>query len=363
MKNICDIIVLTWNQKQIIKSFIDSLFKSTSLPFRLIIIDNNSKDGTREYLESIKKDNVKIIFNKENRGFVGGMNQGIEISDAPYVCLANNDLIFTKGWLEEIIFIFENYPKVGILNPDSNSLGAKPPEDVSIEEFAETLKINNKGIFLEMPFCIGFCMCIRREVIERIGKLSEDFAPIFFEDTDYSMRAKSAGYLIGVAKGSYVWHKEHASFKQIKEREAIFQRNRNIFIKKWGKILRIAWISTDYNELKNNLKNAIDFARQGNFIFFFFKGFKLERSRIFEEIDSFEHTGIIFLRFKNIFDLAFKIIKKKKKYDVIFGPYRIIKRLKFLRLFYKSYFVNQEDKNKVLNIYKKIKYENSVNFK
>ena len=103
-------IVLSWNRLDITKNFVESFWSNTSVSSRLIIIDNASSDGTIEYLSSLKDSSnrtLKIIFNKENKGFAGGMNQGIAISDAPYVCLANNDLLFTKGWLEEIINIFQ----------------------------------------------------------------------------------------------------------------------------------------------------------------------------------------------------------------------------------------------------------------
>ena len=326
MRYLCDIIVLTWNQKEIIKSFVESLLRTTYLPSQLIIIDNASIDGTREYLESLRSTDqfkVKIILNNENRGFVGGMNQGLTVSSAPYVCLANNDLIFTKGWLSEIISIFEKHPKVGVLNPHSNNLGANPPKGVSLEEFAQQLKARYTGVFVEMPFCIGFCMVIKREVIEKIGGLSEEFHPMFFEDTDYSMKAKSAGYLIGVAKGSYVWHQEHASFKQWpKEKEEVFAKSREKFTKKWGKILRVAWIVEDFKELLDNLDRGINLAREGNFVRFFVKNLHKEREAIFKESNHFEHSGIEFIKFNNLFDLVFKILKKKKRYNLIISKSR-----------------------------------------
>ena len=54
-------------------------------------------------------------------------------------------------------------------------------------------------------------MLIRRSLIDKVGGLSEEFMPMFFEDTDYSMKSNQAGYKVGVAKKSYVWHQEHAS--------------------------------------------------------------------------------------------------------------------------------------------------------
>ncbi|MFH1901676.1 MAG: glycosyltransferase, partial [Candidatus Omnitrophota bacterium] len=110
-----DIIALTWNNKQVTRDFVESFLGNTAISTRLIIIDNGSSDGTTEYLSSLKDSGnciIKVVLNRENKGFVGGMNQGIEASNAPYVCLANNDLIFTKGWLEEIISVFKKYDNI-----------------------------------------------------------------------------------------------------------------------------------------------------------------------------------------------------------------------------------------------------------
>ena len=95
--------------------------------------------------------------------------------------------------------------------------------------------------------------------------LSRDFAPLYFEDTDYSMKVKKAGYLIGIAKAAYVWHQEHSSFKQAKERQKeIFSKNRETFEKKWGKILRVVWIMSSYQEVLDNLSVGIDRACKRN---------------------------------------------------------------------------------------------------
>lgn len=316
MKALCDIIVLTWNGKDLIEGFIESFLRNTDTPSRLIIIDNASSDGTNEYLLSLKdtgKCSFKIVLNNENKGFVRGMNQGIAVSDAPYVCLANNDLLFTRGWLEEIINIFQKYPQAGILNPNSNNLGARFSEkEISLEDFAGDLRSRYGGVFIEMPFCIGFCMVIKRDVINKIGVLSEDFYPAFFEDSDYSLRTVRAGYKIGMAKGSYVWHKEHASFDKAdkKQTEKLFKRNREIFVKKWGEILRIALIADNHRELKENIHKTMETARSGNYVDVYCRN-------LMKDMVITEHSGVKFVNFNNYFDLFFKVVIKKKRYNVI----------------------------------------------
>ena len=334
MKPVCDVIVLTWNQLDTIKKFVDSFLANTFLPSRLIIIDNGSNDNTPDYLKSLESTEtieIEVILNKDNKGFVGGMNQGICVSDAPYVCLANNDLIFTPGWLKEIKSVFDKYEKVGVLNPNSNSLGCFPAQGVSLEELAESLREKHKAEFIEMPFCIGFCMVIKREVILKAGALSTEFYPMFFEDTDYSMKARSAGFFIGMAKSSYVWHDEHKSFKQWpKKKEMTFVKSRSIFEKKWGRILRIAWIVNDINELKNNISEALSLARKGNFVWVFVRKRSIDRGIFLKENNLIEHSGINFIRFENVFDLTWKILKKSKKKR--YGP--LISNSQYIKWFF-----------------------------
>jgi len=328
MQHECDIIAVTWNQKEIIKSFIDSFLESTSLRCRLIIVDNASADGTREYLLSLKDTKnceFKVMLNEDNKGFVRGINQGIAISTAPYVCWANDDLIFCPGWLEEILSILMKNPAIGVVSPNSNNLGVHVPVGISMHAFAARLREEYKGVFVEMSFCVGFCLVVRREVIDKVGGFSEEFAPLFFEDTDYSMKAQKAGYRIGFAKAAYVWHKEHASVQRIaKSKEEIFSRNRELFHRKWGKILRIAWIEDNYQDLLNDITEAIKLARGGNFITFIGKNFLVKKEDVFRSKNIFEHSGVLFRNYRSSFGLLWYIAVKKKKFNLIITKNKIL---------------------------------------
>ncbi|MGE4357000.1 MAG: glycosyltransferase family 2 protein, partial [Candidatus Omnitrophota bacterium] len=185
-----------------------------------------------------------------------------------------------------------------------------------------------------MPFCIGFCMLTKREVIRKIGGLSSEYFPMFFEGTDYSMKVKKEGYLIGVAKGSYVYHIEHASFKQWpKEKERVFKHSREVFFRKWGRILRIAFILDDIKDVEEYLEELIDLTNRGNFLYVFTKRY-IDREKFFKDRNMFEHSGINFAKYNSIFDLFWKVLKKKKKYDFI-----VIKNQSFINFFYLLKFI------------------------
>lgn len=328
---VCDCIVLTYNKLKYTKEFVDSLLKNTHEFVRVIFVDNNSTDGTREYILSL--DDTKFccfehIFNNRNEGFIKANNQGIDQSTAPYICLMNNDLLLTEGWLSEMVSVFQSDSQIGLLNPNSNGLGMSPHKEESIADLAKTLKSKYQGQMVEMPFCVGFCMMFSREVLQKVGKLSEELLPMFFEDTDYSRRVIEAGYRIGLAKGSYAWHHEHVSMNQFdQDSEGIFNDSKAVYLKKWGKPLRIAWVLNDVADLENVLKKAIKYARQGNYIWIFLKGVKGSKSDVFKKYEHREFSDVNVLSYKTVFSLAFYIAVKKKKYDLLISPKYLLKLL------------------------------------
>jgi len=333
MTPICDVIVLTWNQLEVTKNCVQSFLASTPLPVRLIIIDNQSTDGTKAYLASLKNTSTcyfQIIFNEENKGFIKGVNQGLLFAQAPFICLANNDLIFTKGWLEEVLTVFEKNPEVGLLNPNSNNLGLRPSKGVEgdLEGFARELLAQEHQGFVEYSACIGFCMVFRQEVVLKVGQLSEEFLPMFFEDTDYSRRVFQAGYRLGVAKGAYVWHQEHASVDQLgPEKEALFVQSRTRYYAKWGRPLRIGWIVTSYQELLDSMPEAIDLVRQENTVYFLLENFSVDYDKVFQESDAVPIACLEFVPCKNNTDISWKVLFKKKKHDMIITKNNLLKNV------------------------------------
>lgn len=322
MKYFCDVIILTFNQLGKTRACMESFFRCTKSPCRLIVIDNASTDGTVDYLKALEGRSHResiFIYNSENVGYVEGVNQGLAYAKSNYVCLANNDLIFTSGWLEEIFKAFENNLEFGLLNPNSNNLGLAPRSLQEIDSFADQLGNKHSGVAIEMPFCIGFCMVIKKEVIEKIGFLSKEFAPAFFEDSDYSLRVRKAGYKIGMAKASYVWHSQHASFDQMQkaQTEAMFSKSRETFIRKWGKAVRIAWVADSQKDVEEFLSCSTEIAREGNFLTFYVKNTKIDRHGLFQKKHMHEHSGVYFNHFKNALSLFFRFIFKKKKFDLI----------------------------------------------
>jgi len=327
---ICDIIVLTFNHLDVTKAFVDSVVRCTTLPVRVIFVDNRSIDRTRDYLASLQSaGNVQfeVILSAENEGFIRGNNKGLKNTSAPFVCFSNNDVLLTPGWLEEMLEVFSRHPRLGVLNPNSNNLGVDVPAGTELDAFAREWRAKHSGQMAEMALGVGFFMLVRREVIERIGGFCEDYAPMFFEDRDYFLRAIRAGFLTGVAKGAYVWHMEHASMKQLgPQRQKIFDRSKAVFEANWGKTLRVAWILNGESSLDEILEQAAQVARTGNYVSLYIR----EGSNVQREGESPGRRGIsgmTFLRYHGRADLYWKLMFKKKKFDLVIYKGKMLPRL------------------------------------
>ena len=115
----CDIIIVTHNGLEYTKNCIESIEANTQdIPHKYIFVDNNSTDGTLEFLKTIS--NSTIISNKENLGFVKAVNQGLEKITAQHIALINNDTIVTPNWLSYLITHLENDQNSAVIVPMSN---------------------------------------------------------------------------------------------------------------------------------------------------------------------------------------------------------------------------------------------------
>lgn len=330
----CDIIVPVWNQLAFTKDCIDSIKKNTSGKYGIIVIDNASDAETKKYLETLKASAalpLKLIRNEENKGFVKAVNQGLSASDAPLLCLLNNDTLVTKGWLEEMIAVANSSTDIGIVNPSSNNLGQKPADGEPVALYAEKIR-QNSGQSVELGAAIGFCMLIKRDLISKVGLFDEVYGMGNFEDTDFSRKAVKEGYKCVRACGAYVYHRENSSFSKVRTFDNDFKRNKEIFEFRWGKPGRIAYILDlyDANILKRLEADSLKLARGGNWIWFFTKNG--------EQIPI--HSNIITVASdKGNFYLntTFRILTKKKRFSEIFvGGEKFKRALEALSFIHKA---------------------------
>ncbi len=108
------IIILTYNELELTKKCLASIERYTDKDkIELIIVDNGSSDGTREYISNLP--DVKVILNEKNLGFAKGCNQGIEAAGGENLLFLNNDTMVTKNWLTSMLRVLYHSEKAGMV--------------------------------------------------------------------------------------------------------------------------------------------------------------------------------------------------------------------------------------------------------
>ena len=119
------IVVLCYNGlKETTDPSLKSIIANTPADrYELIVVDNASIDGTAEYLKTFAAQhaNTRIQLNDINKGYAGGNNDGIRLSQGQYIVLLNNDTLVPAGWLERLLKLFDEQPEVGMVGPVTNS--------------------------------------------------------------------------------------------------------------------------------------------------------------------------------------------------------------------------------------------------
>lgn len=238
------IIIVNWNGGDYLRRSLDSLAKyPPSVPYEVIVVDNDSTDNSRELLRSYK--DVRLILNKENLGFGKANNQAFKVSDAPLLFLLNSDAEVHENTLDTLIATINESEKIGVvgprlLNTDGTlqpSVWRNPPTAWEMIMIAFGLhKLLPKrqrgkrllGYYwdhshrLSARMLSGAALLLKRKVLDHVGGFDERFH-MYGEDNEFALRVVRSGWLMLFEPNATVTH--HAA----KSTE-----------KRWGKSGRLA---------------------------------------------------------------------------------------------------------------------------
>lgn len=253
------IIIVNWKVKDLLEKCLRSIFEQTKdISFEVFVVDNNSGDGSVEMVRS-RFPQVDLTASAENLGFAKGNNLAIKKSRGRYVLLLNPDTEILKNALEKMIHFMDSHRECGIagcklLNPDLTlQLSVRAFPDLASQIFI-LLKLHHlfphaksMSKYLVQDFdyektqevdqVMGAFMIIRREVLEKIGLLDENFW-IWFEEVDFCKRAKLAGLKIFYTPEAKIIHHFGQSFKQTMgvKKQKDFNRSLSYYFKKHGTV-------------------------------------------------------------------------------------------------------------------------------
>ena len=235
------IIILTYNNLDKTRDCIESIRKYTDKDsYEIIVVDNNSTDDTKLFLE--EQDDIKVIFNESNVGFPMGCNIGIANAEETYdILLLNNDTIVTKNWLSNLKKCLYSDEKIGAVGAISNNGANLQGVDFTYNNFDEMQNLASKNNISDVKkweekVClIGYCLLIKREVMDQLNGLDEGYTPGYIEDNDLSLNIIKLGYRLMLCHDSFIHHYLGTSFRKDEDKfNKIILKNRDYFEKKWN---------------------------------------------------------------------------------------------------------------------------------
>jgi GT2 family glycosyltransferase len=233
-----------------VRSCLEAVEEHSSKPYRLIIVDDGSDSETREYLDRLAdRIGACVIRNERARGYTCAANQGLRTATGDFVLLLNSDTIVGPDWLDRLIACAAEDPSVGLVGPLSNFAtwqsvpqaikngewaNNELPTGFTVADMAEAIGHFSALLHPRVPFLNGFCLLIRRSVIESIGVFDEEnFGAGYGEENDYCLRARAAGWNLAIADDAYVYHSGSKSYTEQKRR-VLSERSNEILRGKHG---------------------------------------------------------------------------------------------------------------------------------
>jgi GT2 family glycosyltransferase len=256
----------------------------------VIVVDNASIQDEASIIQK-QFPQVKVIRSEKNLGFAGGNNLGIKKSKGKYLFLINNDTIFKEFNVDSLINRLESSPNIGIVCPKIRfTWGTKPIQYTGYTPLSK-ITVRNQAIgYCEedkgqydaphpTPYAHGAAMLTKREAIEKVGLMPEDYF-LYYEELDWSMMFTRAGYKIWYDPTCTIYHKESQSTGQNSPlRTNYITRNRLLLVKRnWHGIYKylaycyLTCIVAPRDIIKYTLKGRLDLSKaasKGLFTFHF----------------------------------------------------------------------------------------------
>ena len=243
------VIIVNWNTRDLLLQCLESVYQSVcGKEIEVFVVDNGSIDGSLSVARE-RFPETRFIENRKNLGFAKANNQALGLSSGDYILLLNPDTLVKNGAIEKLLAFMEAHPGAGgagaqLLNSGGtrqNSIANFPslateliPKRLLRWLFPKAFPGKEKKYSepIEVDSVIGACMILRREVIEQVGGLDEDYF-LFMEETDWCYRMRKAGWKIYHIPQAEVYHFQGKSVEVKKMKAKVeYYRSRYLFFKK-----------------------------------------------------------------------------------------------------------------------------------
>jgi len=213
---IVTIVIPVFGQIEFTMQCLASIAANTpSAAFEVIVVDDCSPHDTATVLEGIN--GIRLIRNEENQGFIRSCNAGAAIARGEYLHFLNNDTVVTRGWLDELLRTFEEFPGTGfagskLIYPDGRlqEAGGIIWQDGTAWNFGrdQDAALPTYNYAREVDYCSGASIMVPKSLFGELGGFDEHYLPAYCEDADLALKVRAAGYRVLYQPLSKVVHYE-----------------------------------------------------------------------------------------------------------------------------------------------------------
>jgi GT2 family glycosyltransferase len=213
--------------------------KNSAIEF--LLVDNGSPDDSagksQQWCDG--HPDFRCLLSPDNLGFAGGMNWGVKHARGKWILLVNNDTLFPANTLEALLQLLNGAPeKIAMLAPVTNAAGngqrlwAPHFSHSDWLECGHWLNANPTRELIPTYRSDFFCIAIRRDIWNGLGGLDTEFGLGYYEDVDFSLRLKNAGYQQMITEDVFVLHSGSATFKSNPDTKKLIKRNKKLLLSK-----------------------------------------------------------------------------------------------------------------------------------
>jgi GT2 family glycosyltransferase/glycosyltransferase involved in cell wall biosynthesis len=225
-----DVVICIHNALEDVRLCLDSVKRWSNDPVSMIFVDDGSGPETAEFVRGFAQEQgAHLIRNDAARGYTFAANQGLRHSTADFVVLLNSDTIVTPGWLDRLVACAQSDPRIGLVGPLSNTASWQSipeltgpdgdwaenalPANLPPHEMGRLVGVFSGRIYPRLPFLNGFCLMVRRQVLDQVGLFDEaTYGQGYGEENDFCLRAGNAGWALAVADDTYIYHRQSRSY-------------------------------------------------------------------------------------------------------------------------------------------------------
>lgn len=249
------VIVVSWNVRDLLARCLASVqagLAGSDFDAEIVVVDNASSDGSVAMVREAFPD-VRLVALDENRGYSGGVNTGLEVTDGEFVLVLNPDTEAVGDAVVRLVDFLRTHPAVGAVGPalfypDSTRQSSRRRfhplpvlffEDTSLDPVVGpwkrrfTVADRSPDDAQPVDWVVGAVLCLRRAVVETVGGMDDTFF-MYFEEVDWQRRIKDAGWSIWYLPDAVFRHHEGASSGQVvAQRHLRYARSRIRYARRW----------------------------------------------------------------------------------------------------------------------------------